>query len=158
MSLSASSFGATSRRSQTSKKYLTKSSSEIGVELIRMRSRTAMRWGDMKRPVLRGVPLTCWYWERMESTNAQVLPLPLVPATWTMLSLFKSDGWDIMSMIHIQCLGSVGLTVYPIRWRYVFISWIDTALGFIPAFLRASTISKGVWRELSASIASWLQG
>lgn len=41
------------------------------------------------------------------------------------------------------------------RPRYVFISAMDTASGLMPAFLRASMMSKGVWRELSASMASY---
>jgi hypothetical protein len=40
----------------------------MGVELIRIRSRTAMRWGEVKSPTLRGTARDLRYWERMEST------------------------------------------------------------------------------------------
>lgn len=39
-------------KSHTSKKYLAKRDGEIGIESRRIRSRTAMRCGDVKRPIL----------------------------------------------------------------------------------------------------------
>jgi hypothetical protein len=39
--------GFRSRASQTSKKYLAKRSSERGTPLMRIRSRTATRWGEV---------------------------------------------------------------------------------------------------------------
>ena len=56
-----------------------------------MRSRTAIRWGEVKSPVLERMSCDLKYRERSESTYAQVEPLPLVPATWTMFSLLRSD-------------------------------------------------------------------
>jgi hypothetical protein len=81
---------AASSFSHTSKKYLANDSREIGTELIRMRSRTAIRWGDVKRPTFRGVSCDVRYFDKIEFTKAQVEPLPFVPATWITLSLSKS--------------------------------------------------------------------
>ncbi len=44
-----------SSRSHTSKKYLAKSSSEMGTEFILKRSRTAIRCGEINSPILLGV-------------------------------------------------------------------------------------------------------
>jgi hypothetical protein len=71
----------------------------MGAELILMRSRTAMRCGEMKSPVLRGVFFVRWYWERMESTKAHVLPLPFVPATWTMFRRSRSAAWALKFLV-----------------------------------------------------------
>lgn len=56
-----------------------------------MRSRTAIRWGEVKSPILEGMSCDFRYWERIESAYAHVEPLPLVPATWIILRFLKSD-------------------------------------------------------------------
>ena len=43
-----------------------------------------MRWGEEKNPVLRP------YWRSMDSVNAQVEPLPLVPLTW----MIGNESWN----------------------------------------------------------------
>ena len=87
------------RASQTSKKYFANKFADMGVELIRIRSRTAIRWGEVKSPTFLGMSCDLRYCERMESTYAHVEPFPLVPATWTMLSLARSDCFSKLAKL-----------------------------------------------------------
>lgn len=47
------------------------------------------------------VPGTPQYWDKIEEVKAHVEPLPLVPATWIILNLSKSDGCMRGNQIYI---------------------------------------------------------
>lgn len=52
-----------------------------------------MRWGEVKRPILKGMGGWVPWWEnwvRIEEVNAAVLPFPLVPAMWAIFRRVRS--------------------------------------------------------------------
>lgn len=76
----------------------------MGDPSIRITSRTDIRYGEVYKPILVTGPLAVRYWERIDAVKAQVDPLPFVPATWTMLSLLRSDtystgGWNANCLV-----------------------------------------------------------
>ena len=76
------------RPSHTSKKYCVKRSSDIGWLSICILSRTHCKCGEVYSPIRFGNPVLWPCAWRNDRVNAQVLPLPLVPATWmTLMSL-----------------------------------------------------------------------
>jgi len=89
-------LAASSSRSHTSKKYLANNSSESGLLLICIRSRTNRRCGDVYRPIwwMRGASCATprRYWARIDDMKALVDPFPLVPAICIHFKRLKSDG------------------------------------------------------------------
>lgn len=75
--------------------------------MMRMRSRTAIRCGEVKRPIFCGMEWVARCWARMEEAKAQVLPLPFVPATCRMLRRFRSEGWEVV-LVHEHEMRGVG--------------------------------------------------
>lgn len=63
-----------------------------------MRSRTAMRCGEVKSPTFEGMSCDLRYRDRIASTYAHVDPFPFVPATWTILSAAKSDCYATLAI------------------------------------------------------------
>lgn len=108
--LQTSSF--VSSLSHTSKKYFAKFSSDMGIPLTRMRSRTATICGEVYRPsryikswrekkIANEIPIFQFGLAdiKIELIKAHVDPLPFVPVTCITFSLFRSSVCTVVSVV-----------------------------------------------------------